>query len=266
MSAARGSAAGLLIAIAFTGLAGEARANEPADRGISLSAWAGGALDRSVMTADGRPVHMEALVAGLTGVGNIERVAIGGAVDVRPNVLGEGRLALSAMLGYQQQIGRRRVLVLGEAGGRRFAVAAGEFEHQVGPEPWLPFVGVRLGSARMVPPRGFVELGSWLFARFDLERANVTTAGDMFGAETRTEYRVGGFMAGLALQLGLRLEAPHPWNQGVVEPRLARRVHPVGAWRHRSLSWSAISCARRRTGHVRRRRCPCAPRTRPGCF
>ena len=35
-----------------------ARAGEPADRGISMSAWAGAAVDRSVSAAEsGRPLH-----------------------------------------------------------------------------------------------------------------------------------------------------------------------------------------------------------------
>jgi hypothetical protein len=208
----------LLLAALMVGIAGTARADEPADRGISLSAWAGGGLDRSVVRADGQPVHLEALVAGVTGVGNIERVAIGGAVDVRPSVAGDGRLSLGALLGYQHQIGRTRVLVLGEAGGRRFALAGGSFGGGIGSDPWLPYLGVRLGFARMVPAGGFVEVGSWVFTRFDLQRTTLATGGGGSGDEARTEHRIGGFMAGVALQVGLRLEAPHPWNQGVVEP------------------------------------------------
>ena len=203
--------------IAVAARPGAARADEPADRGISLSAWAGGALDRSVTVHEGQPVDLEAMVAGLSGVGNIERVAIGGAVDARPGFGGEGRLSLSALLGYQQQIGRDRLQVLGEAGGRRFSGVGGDpMARPVGPDPWLPFVGVRMGSARTVPAHGLVELGGWLFARYDLERKTVTTL-DSMRADRSTQYEVGGFMAGLALQVGVRLESPHPWNQGVVE-------------------------------------------------
>lgn len=216
MSAARRPYGRFFVAIVLFGLAGEARAGEPADRGVSLSAWAGAALDRGVRSADGRPVHPEALLAGLTGVGNIERVAIGGAVDVRPALAGTGRLSLSALFGYQHQAGRTRVQLLGEAGTRRFSgLGADPVTHQLGAEPWLPFVGVRLGSARMIPSRGFVELGTWLFARYDIKQTTVTSVGNLSGEEARGDYRVGGFMAGMALQVGLRLESPHPWNQGV---------------------------------------------------
>jgi len=218
MSAARRPYGRFFAAVVFIGLTGVARAGEPADRGLSLSAWAGGALDRGVRGADGQPVHPEALVAGVTGVGNIERVAIGGAVDFRPALFGNGRLSVSALLGYQHQTGQTRVQLLGEAGTGRFSGVGGDaLTHQLSPEPWLPFVGVRLGSASMVPAHGFVELGTWLFARYDIQHTTVTSVGTLSGEEARADYRVGGFMAGMALQIGVRLESPHPWNQGVEE-------------------------------------------------
>ena len=48
-------------------------------------------------------------------------------------------------------------------------------------------------------------------------KIKATDTSDPLGEDTRTDYRVGGFMAGLALHVGLRLESPHPWNQGMVE-------------------------------------------------
>ena len=89
---------------------------------------------------------------------------------------------------------------------------------QVGPDPWLPFVGIRIGSARTVPAHGLVEVGGWVFARYDLKQMTVMRTGEILAETGTTTYQVGGFMAGLALQVGLRLESPHPWNQGVVEP------------------------------------------------
>jgi hypothetical protein len=214
MSAARRRYGGLCAVIVIAGLTDAARADEPADRGISLAAWAGGTIDRGVVAADGRPVHPEGLIAGLTGLGNIERVAIGGAVDVRPALFGDGRLSLSALFGYHQG-GHARVQLLGEAGFRRFSgVGSDAAAPRPGPDPWLPFAGVRLGSTRTVPERGFVELGSWLFARYDIRQTTVTSVGNLSGEEARADYRIGGFMVGMALQIGLRLESPHPWNQG----------------------------------------------------
>ena len=221
MSAARGLYERLLAVAAVIGIAvgsaSAARADEPANRGISLSAWAGGALDRSVLSASGQPVGLEALVAGVIGVGNIEHIAVGGAVDTRPDILGAGRLSISALLGYQHQVGARRIQLLGEAGGRRFSDVSGDPNaRQLGTDPWLPFVGARVGAARTVPAHGFVEVGTWLFARFDLRRTTVTTEDDQLGAG-RTDYRVGGFMAGLGVEVGLRLESSHPWYQGTAE-------------------------------------------------
>jgi hypothetical protein len=115
---------------------------------------------------------------------------------------------VSALLGYQQQMGRTRLHLFGEAGGHRFS----------GPDVWLRFAGLRVGAARTVPAHGFVEVGASLFARYDLQQATATRVRNFMGEDGRTDYRLGGFMAGLTLQVGMRLESPHPWNQGVVEP------------------------------------------------
>jgi hypothetical protein len=223
MSAARGPYARLLLLVTMIGVAGwhaGARAGESADRGISLAASVGGALDRSVTaTNSGDRVNETAPIFGGMGVGNIERVAIGGAIDATPGVLGNGRLSLGALLGYQQQFGRSRLHLLGEAGGHRFSQVGGTLlGRQLGPDKWLPYAGARLGIARTVPAHGFIEIGAWLFGRYDLGQTMVTNVSSSLGEETRTDYRLGGFMTGVALQIGIRLESPHPWNQGVVEP------------------------------------------------
>jgi hypothetical protein len=57
-----------------------------------------------------------------------------------------------------------------------------------------------------------------LFARYDFGETTVTNVGSTLGEETRTDYRLGGFTMAMALEVGIRLEAPHPWNQGIVEP------------------------------------------------
>jgi hypothetical protein len=220
--AARGSCRRLfaIVAVAIAGVgARAAHADEPADRGLSLSTAVGGALDRSVTAADsGHRLNEAAPVIGATGVGNIERFAIGGAVDTTPGALGNARLSLGALVGYQQQVGRTRFSVLAEAGGHRFSDVGGTaFGRQMGQDTWLPFAGLRLGAARTVPAHGLIEVGAALFARADLDRTTVTHFSTVFDTETQTDYRLGGFMAGLALQAGLRLEGSHPWNQGVAE-------------------------------------------------
>jgi hypothetical protein len=224
LPAARGSCRRLLASATVTvvmmaGGSRAARAGEPADRGLSLSAAVGGALDRSVTAAGtGRRLNETAPFIGATGVGNIERFAIGGAVDTTPGALGNARLSLGALLGYQQQAGRTRLTVLAEAGGHRFSGVGGSaFGRPMGPDTWLPFAGVRLGAARTVPAHGVIEVGAALFARTDLERTTVTHFSSTVDRETQADYRLGGVMAGLTLQAGLRVEGPHPWHQGVAE-------------------------------------------------
>jgi hypothetical protein len=222
MSAARGSCRRLLAVAAILGVAGAARAaraDEPADRGMSLSVSVGAAVDHSVTAIDsGRPVNETAPIVGALGLGNIEHVAIGGAVDATPATLGNGRLSVSALLGYQQQIGHTRLHVLGEAGRHRFSEVGGTLlGRQLGPDVWMPYAGLRLGAARTVPEHGLFQAGVSLFARYDLEQVTVTHVSDFMGDETRTDYRLGGLTAGVAVQVGMFLESPHPWNQGVVE-------------------------------------------------
>jgi hypothetical protein len=188
-----------------------AHAGEPADRGISMSAWAGAAVDRSVSAADsGRALHDGVPLVGATTVGNIGRLAMGGAVDATPGVNGDGRLSLALLLGYQPEIDGTRLQLLGEAGRHRFSDVGGTLvAHQLGPDTWLPYLGVRLGIARIVPAHGMFELGGWLFGRYDIGNTTVTNVSEL-PRETRTDYRLGGWMGGVALQVGLRLEAADP--------------------------------------------------------
>jgi len=204
-------AAGLVV-VGLLAVAAPARAREPADRGISMSAWAGAAVDRSVAAVgSGRSLHDGAPLIGVTALGNIRSVALGGALDTTPGINGDGRLSMAVLLGFQPEIDRTRLQVLGEAGRHRFSDVGGNMmAHQLGPETWLPYLGVRVGVARTVPARGLFEVGAWLFGRHDIGDATVTNVGSFLGEETRTDYRVGGWMCGLALQVGLRLEATDP--------------------------------------------------------
>jgi hypothetical protein len=203
-------AAGLIV-IGLLAAPLPARAREPADRGISMTAWAGAAVDRSVAAADsGRPLHDGAPLIGVTTLGNIRALAMGGSVDATPGINGDGRLAMAVLLGYAPEVNRLRLQFLGEAGRHRFSDVGGNlFAHQIGPDTWLPYVGIRVGAARTVPAHGMFELGAWLFGRYDVGQATVTNVNTLF-EETRIDYRVGGWMCGLAFQVGLRLEAADP--------------------------------------------------------
>jgi hypothetical protein len=218
LSAPRGSLGRLLGVAVLIGTAGPAGASEGADRGISMSAWAGAALDHSVAAArTGQTVRDASAIVGATTVGNIEWLAMGGSVDATPGALGNGRLSLSLLLGYQAEIARTRLQLLAEGGDHRFSDVGGVVSaRQIGTETSLPFAGVRVTAARTVPAHGLLEVGLLLFARHDIGEKTVTSVGGVMGEETRTDYRVGGYMAGLAVQVGLRLDSPHPWNQGFV--------------------------------------------------
>jgi hypothetical protein len=201
-----------IVVFGMAAVARPARAEEAADRGISMSAWAGAAVDRSVVAANsGRPLHDGAPLVGATALGNIRWVALGGSVDAAPGRNGDGRLSIGVLLGVQPEVDRLRIQVLGEAGRHRFSDVGGNvFAHQVGPDTWLPYLGVRLGVARTVPAHGMFEVGAWLFARHDVGEATVTNVGSFSGQESRTDYRLGGWMCGLALRVGLHLEAADP--------------------------------------------------------
>ncbi len=201
----------VLVVSGMAAVALPARAEEPADCGISMSVWAGAAVDRSVVAADsGRPLHDGAPLIGATALGNVRWVALGGTVDATPGTNGDGRLSIGVLLGVQPEVDRIRIQVLGEAGRHRFSDVGGTaFAHQLGPDTWLPYLGLRLGVARTVPAHGMFEVGAWLFGRYDVGEATVTNVGT-FMQENRTDYRLGGWMCGLALRVGLHLEAADP--------------------------------------------------------
>jgi hypothetical protein len=122
---------------------------------------------------------------------------------------------MSALVGWQPQLGETRIQLLGEAGSHRLSEVDGDrYARQLGPDPWLPYAGVRLGAMRTFPAHGVFEIGLWLFGRYDVGRRTLTYVSGFF-EETRTDYRVGGFMGGLAFQVGLRLEGPHPWKEAL---------------------------------------------------
>jgi hypothetical protein len=210
------------VVLGMVAAAAPAYGGEPADRGISMSAWAGAAVDRSVAAADsGQPLRDGAPVVGATTLGNIGRLALGGAVDATPGANGDGRLSIAVLLGFQPEIDGTRLQFLGEAGRHRFSDVGGNlFAHQLGPDTWLPFLGVRLGVTRTMPAHGLFEVGGWLFGRYDVGEATVTNVSGILGEATRTDYRLGGWMGGLALQVGLRLESADPYRS---EEMLAAR-------------------------------------------
>ena len=214
--------AAALVVLGMVAAAVPAYGGEPADRGISMSAWAGAAVDRSVSAVESLRLLRDGVpLVGATTLGNIGRLAMGGAVDATPGINGDGRMSLALLLGFQPEIEGTRLQLLGEAGRHRFSNVGGSLVgHQLGPDTWLPYLGVRLGVARTAPAHGPFEVGAWLFGRYDIGQATVTNVSGPLGAETRTDYRLGGWMGGLALQVGLRLESADPYRS---EEMLAAR-------------------------------------------
>ncbi len=195
----------------FPPLASADEGDTARDKGISVSAWAGSAVDRSVTYAsDGAPLHPAALLIGVTALANVGELAVGAALDSFSGLFGEGRLAIGGLGGWQPKlIGRLRLQVLGEAGAHRFTgVGDGLFAQQVGGPTWLPYGGVRVGAALAFASH--VDVGWGLFARYDVGSNTVTTidSGFLGSPSTRVDYNVGGFMVGLAIQVGVRFETP----------------------------------------------------------
>lgn len=185
---------------------------DSADRGISVSAWASEALDFSVTTIGGDHAMRDTTpILGVTGLGNIGRVAIGAAADGTPSIDGGRRLSMSALFGYQPRSRDSRLQALGEVGGRLFSdVGGSSTARQLGSDTWLPFAGVRLGATGAPSDRSRFELGLWIFCRHELGHAVVTSMSGVAGNETRTDYRLGGFTAGFAFQMGARFDrSPH---------------------------------------------------------
>jgi hypothetical protein len=124
--------AAALVVLGTVAAAAAAYGGEPADRGISMSAWAGAAVDRSVSAANsGRSLRDGVPLVGATTLGNIGRLAMGGAVDATPGINGDGRMSLALLLGLQPEVEGTRIQLLGEVGHRRFSNVGGDlFAHQ----------------------------------------------------------------------------------------------------------------------------------------
>jgi hypothetical protein len=202
----------LLVAAGALSAARRARADDEPPSGISLGAWAGAAMDRAVARAgDGTPLHDRQQLAGVTALGNMEGVTLGGSLDGTPGILGNGQLWVGGLAGWRSALGAVRMVLLGEAGEHRFSDVGGTMlGHQVGDDVWLPYAGARLGVAWTIPEQSHFELGLWTLARYDARSQTVTYTSSLAGDGERTDYRVGGYMVGLAFQVGARFEARPP--------------------------------------------------------
>jgi hypothetical protein len=197
---------GALIVIPWT-----ARAQGAMNGGLSVDVQVAATVDRTVTYSDsGAPYRDTSGLLGLSAVGNLGKLAMGGTVDGFPGIFGDGRMALGGLAGWQSKVDSLQVQILGEAGADRFSDVGGTlFSEQLGAKnSWLPYGGIRFGATKRLPKDGHFEVGFWLFARYDLGQKTVTnvTSGILGGPEVFTNFQLGGFLAGLGFRVGLRLD------------------------------------------------------------
>jgi len=191
-----------------------ARAADDPLFGFSVDAYGAPTWDRSVMNQQtNQPRGGTRTMIGLASVLNFEDWALGGVVDGMPGVMGDGRLSLGALAGWQPRVGAHRYQVLGELGAERFSEVGGTLlATPSARDTWLDYAGVRLGMSETFGDGGPFELGAWLFVRRDLSQADVTSTTSslpVFGGsseESTAPYRLGGYSAGLGLRVGVRFD------------------------------------------------------------
>lgn len=203
---------GLVFAAALlvgSGLAATARAEEGVEKAVSVSVGYGSEMNDTVRVAGGgsNPGGDGGLL-GFTGVLSMGPVAVGGSVELSSSVDGIGNRTKSGLVGVRLPVSPRlRLLVLGEAGMRTFFDNADFiFENTVSPsEISLPFVGGRVGLSWLVFKH--MDLGVMAFARTDIGKETMVVTQEAFlGPATSTAHEVGGFAAGIVLQVGFRFD------------------------------------------------------------
>jgi len=201
--------------------AGAARAEEAPLFGVSVDAYAAPTLDRSVTNEQtGQTLAPTRGMVGLATVLNLDGFAFGGVVDGMPSIFGNGRLSTGALIGWQPRSGSHRYQLLGEFGQERFSDIGGSLLSTPSTnETWLGYFGARLGLTETFGSDVPFELGAWLFVRKDVDDATVSnTSSSILGTEqTSTQYRLGGYSAGVALRIGLRFDEKRPPAESTVE-------------------------------------------------
>ena len=195
---------------AVTLLASPARAQNGPAFGIGVDGYLAPTWDHSVTYQDnGEPERGSRGKLGVAALINLDQLAIGGVVDGFPGILGEGRLTVGGVVGWQPYFGSHRYQLLGEMGQERFTDVGGTLLSTASPhETWLDYVGARVGVSETLGRDGHFVLGAWLFVRKDLGEATVTNqeASLGLGEGTTTGYVVGGYTAGVAFRIGLRFD------------------------------------------------------------
>jgi hypothetical protein len=213
MNCAHRFAAAVLATVTLAAPAARAAADTPLF-GFSLDAFAAPTLDRSITDQQtGRAYQATRGMVGVATLLNWDQFTLGGVVDGMPGIFGDGRVSMGALAGWQPRVGGHRYQLLGEMGQERFSDVGGNLLSTPSmKETWLGYVGARLGLSETFAVDGPFELGAWLFFRKDVGDATVsnTTGNFLGGEESVTQYRLGGYSAGVALRVGLRFDQRRP--------------------------------------------------------
>jgi hypothetical protein len=189
--------------------------------GFSVDAYAAPTWDRSIINEETRqPRAASRGTIGLATLLSYDTLALGAIVDGMPSIMGDGRVALGGLAGWQPRIGSHRYQLLGELGAERFSDVGGTLlSAPSARETWLDYAGVRVGVSETFGVEGPFELGAWLFVRKDLGQADVSSTSGNFltGEETTTSYRLGGYSGGVALRVGVRFDQKPPSAESTVE-------------------------------------------------
>jgi hypothetical protein len=181
--------------------------------GISIDGYIAPVWDAAVTNVT-NPQSQNRLrgLVGLSALANFGPCAAGGVVEGSPGVLGNGRLTVGAVAGWQPRVGTHWFQVLGEAGAERFTDVGGDLFSTTTPhEIWLSYLGARVGVSETFGRGGHFVLGGWLFVRKDLDEATATNNGaGLFSSGPATDYRVGGTSAGATLRFGFRFDRRRP--------------------------------------------------------
>jgi hypothetical protein len=186
-----------------------ARAADGPLLGFSVDGYVSPTWDRSVTnTQNGQAHNPTRSAAGLATLFNVDELVLGGIVDGMPGILGDGRLSVGGVFGWQPRSGEDRYQVLGEIGEERFSDVGGNLLATPSvDETTLGYVGARLGMTHTLTADGRFELGVWAFVRKDVGEAVVSnTSGSFGGEDTVTQYRLGGYSGGVSLRVGLRFD------------------------------------------------------------
>ncbi|HXU01686.1 MAG TPA: hypothetical protein VN903_11880 [Polyangia bacterium] len=221
----------LAAAVALTAAtlaAGGAQAADGPALGISVDGYLAPTWDHSVQVQEtGEPERGSRSKLGVATLVNIDELALGGVVDGAPGIVGEGRLTVGGLVGWQPRVGTHRYQLLGEVGQERFSDVGGSMLSTPSVhETWLDYVGARVGVSETLSRDGHFVLGAWFFVRKDLGETTVSNTGTGPGVadSTTTSYVVGGYTAGVAFRIGLRFDqekrpASEPAEAAPGEPR-----------------------------------------------